>query len=259
MDKVQLRRRSILKILEEEPIVPVAKLAESLSVTMETIRKDLDVLEQDGLIARIRGGASLVEQKPQPIPYAQRQEFHRTGKIQVARAACRLVQEGESLLLEASTTTVAFCRELLEHRELLKTLTIVTNSLYIVQLFELGALVDRLFFLGGWVRPTEGATRGAFINECLDKFRPDKVFLGGAALDDDMILSAYYEEDMIFQQRAIQRARTVVLLLDKGKYPSSGLYAVSDLEPVHYLVTDAELSEAKTAILREKNVELLQA
>lgn len=259
MDKVEIRRRSILKILESEPIVPVAKLADSLNVTMETIRKDLDVLEQQGSIARIRGGASLVDQKLQPIPYAQRQEFHRTGKMQVARAACKLVGEGESLLLEASTTNVAFCRELLEHRELLKTLTVVTNSMYIGQLFELGALVDRLFLLGGWVRPTEGATRGTFINECLDKFRLDKVFLGGAALDDEMNLSAYYEEDMLFQQRAIQRARTVVLLLDKGKYPSSGLYAVSDLEAVHYLVTDAAFNEAELTILREKHVELIQA
>lgn len=259
MDKVAIRRQSILKILEAEPIVPVAKLADSMNVTMETIRKDLDVLEQQGRIARIRGGASLVDQKPQPIPYAQRQEFHRTGKIQVARAACQLVQEGESLLLEASTTTVAFCRELLEHKELLKTLTIVTNSLYIVQLFEQGELVDRLFFLGGWVRPSEGATRGAFINECLDKFRLDKVFLGGAALDDEMNLSAYYEEDMIFQQRAIQRARTVVLLLDKGKYPATGLYAVSDLEAIHYLVTDARFGESEREILSEKHVDLIQA
>lgn len=259
MDKVEIRRRSILKILEAEPIVPVAKLADSLHVTMETIRKDLDALEQEGQIARIRGGASLVNQKPHPIPYIQRQEFHRTGKMQVARAACQLVGEGESLLLEASTTNVAFCRELLVQRELLKTLTVVTNSLYIAQLFELGELVDQLFILGGWIRPTEGATRGAFINECLDKFRLDKVFLGGAALDDEMNLSAYYEEDMLFQQRAIQRARTAVLLLDKGKYPSSGLYAVSDLEAIQYLVTDTEFNEEELAILREKRVELIQA
>lgn len=253
------RRNEIVRILQSTPIVSTAALVSYLNVSKETVRKDLQALEQEGVIALVRGGASLVKKTPSPIPHQQRQEFHRVEKMQVAHAACGLVCEGESLLLESGTTAEAFCRELLKDLSLLKTLTIVTNSLYIAQMFGMGELVDRLFLLGGWIRPSEGASHGAFIDECLDKLLLDKAFLGGAALDDRLNLSAYFAEDMIFQQKAICRARTVVLLLEKGKYPSSGIYFVDDLSSVDYLVTDAELDDGKLAALKEKHVELIQA
>ena len=259
MDKAENRRRAIIKRLEGEPVVSVASLVESLHVTKETIRKDLAALEEAGLITRIRGGAGLTKEVPLTIPYLQRQEFNREEKVRVARAACTLVKEGESLLLEASTTAVAFCQELLKDRDLVKTLTVITNSIYIAQLFELGRLAKELFILGGWIRTSQGATHGTYIDECLEKFRLDKVFLSGAALDEDLNLSAYLVEDMVFQQRAIRRARSVILLLDKGKYPSSGLYAVDDLTSVQYLVTDAAFSEKELAILEDRHVEIIRA
>lgn len=259
MERQQNRRMEIIRILESTPIVSTASLVSYFNVSKETIRKDLQDLEKDGIVALVRGGASLVKKTPSHIPYQQRQEFHRTEKIQVAHAAYGLVQPGESLLLESSTTTEAFCRELLQDLTLLKTLTVVTNSIYIAQMFGFGELVDRLFLLGGWMRPSESASYGAFIDECLDKLLLDKVFLGGAALDSKLNLSAYFVEDMIFQQRAIRRARTVVILLDKGKYPSSGIYFVDDLESIDYLVTDAEFSDEELEILKNKRVELIQA
>lgn len=258
-EKIQSRRNEIIRILESTPIASTSMLVSYFGISKETIRKDLQELERAGIIALVRGGASLVRKTPSPIPYQQRQELHHAEKAQVARAACRLVEKGDSLLLEASTTTEAFCRELLRDLTLLKTLTIVTNSIYIAQMFGLGELVDRLFLLGGWIRPSEGASRGAFIDECLDKLLLDKVFLSGAALDDRLILSAYFVEDMIFQQKAIRRAKKTVILLDKGKYPSSGIYFVDDLESVDCLVTDSTFSERELVILKEKHVELVQA
>lgn len=258
-DRIKGRRNEIIRVLESTPIVSTTTLVSYFNVSKETIRKDLQELEQEGLVALVRGGASLVRKTPSPIPYQQRQEFNRAEKMQVARAACGLVQKGDSLLLESSTTTEAFCRELLQNLTLLKTLTIVTNSIYIAQMFGLGALVDRLFLLGGWMRPAEGASRGAFIDECLDKLLLDKVFLGGAALDNRLNLSAYFVEDMIFQQKAIRRARKVVVLLDKGKYPSAGIYFVDNLESVDCLVTDAKFSNEELAVLKEKHVEFIQA
>lgn len=99
---------------------------------------------------------------------------------------------------------------------------------------------------------------GAFIDECLDKLLMDKVFLSGAALDSRLNLSTYFVEDMIFQQKAIRRARQVIILLERGKYPSSGIYFVDNLESVDCLVTDAKFGDKELAVLKEKQVELIQ-
>ena len=259
MDKIKARRQSIVKLLESAPMIPVSELAGLLGVTKETVRKDLTALEEQGLVVWRHGGAALTERNAAPIPYALRESFHKEGKRQIARAACALLQEGDSLLLESSTTTMALCQELLERPELLKTLTIVTNSFYITQLFEMGGLVKRLFFLGGWLTCSEGATQGQYTYEALQQFHPDKAFLSGAALNEEMQLTAYYENDMYFQQEAIRCAQCTILLLDKAKYLSTGLFAVSDLKSVRYLVTDAELPERVRERLRKRNVTFVLA
>ena len=243
MDKVKARRESIVKLLETAPIIPVTEMADLLGVTKETIRKDLTVLEKQGLVVWRHGGAALTERSTAPIPYTLRESFHKKGKRQIAKAACALIQEADFLMLESSTTTMALCQELLERPELLKTLTIVTNSLYIAQLFEMGALVKKLFFLGGWLTSSEGATEGRYTCDSLLRFHPDKVFISGAALDEKMRLTAYYENDMYLQRQAIQCGKRVILLLDKTKYPSAGFFAVSDLTSIHCLVTDVEFPE----------------
>lgn len=259
MDKIKVRRQSIVKLLENAPMIPVSELASLLGVTMETIRKDLTVLDEQGIVVWRHGGAALTERSGAPIPYAVRESFHKEGKRQIAKVACTFIQEGDSLLLESSTTTMALCQELLEQPELLKTLTIITNSLYITQLFEMGALVKNIFFLGGWLICSEGAAQGQYTCDALRQFRPDKVFLSGAALDEDLRLTAYYENDRSFQQEAMKCAQCTILLLDKAKYPSSGLFSVSDLGAVHYLVTDARLPESALERLRKKHVKFVFA
>ena len=251
MEKVKARQEKILAMMESAPVTQVVDLANDLNVTMETIRKDLDVLEKQGLIVRIRGGAALTHRNTHSIPYEIRTSIHRAGKILIAKAACSLIEEGDSVLLEGSTTNMALCREMLLQPELLKTLTIITNSIYIAQLFEMGKLVKGIFLLGGWIIPTEGATQGSFTNAGLQNFYIDKAFLGGAALNEDMQLSAYYENDMQFQRHAIRCARKVILLLDQGKYPITSLYAVSDLREIDCLITDAHLNAEAVRLLEE--------
>jgi DeoR/GlpR family transcriptional regulator of sugar metabolism len=254
MTKGESRRQAIVEQLKTVPMIPVAELATSLQVTMETIRKDLAILEENGTVVRIHGGAALAEGSGTAIPYDLRKSIHKEGKRQVAKAACGLINPGESILLEGSTTIVALCQELLEKEELLKTLTIVTNSFYIAQLFELGNLCQRFFFLGGWSASGEGATQGNYTAESIQRFNVNCAFLSGAALSKELHLSAYYEHDMYFQQSAIRSARKTAVLLNNSKFPASGLFMVDDMSGVDYLVTDAVFSERETQMLTQKDV-----
>lgn len=260
MDKIKSRRQSIIKLLESAPMIPVSELASLLGVTKETVRKDLAALEKEGLAVWRHGGAALADRAAGPIPYALRKSFHKEGKRQIARAACALIEEGDTLLLEGSTTTMALCQELQERPELLETLTVITNSFYITQLFEeLGTAVKRLFFLGGWLTSSQGTTQGQHTCETLGQFRPDKAFLSGAALGKDLELTAYYENDMYFQREVLRHAKYAILLLDQAKYPSTGFYNVSGLEPIDCLVTDADLPARAQELLRKKNVKFVLA
>ena len=259
MEKVKARREEILKLLETAPMIPVSELAALLGVTKETVRKDLAALEEQGLAVWRHGGAALAERSIAPVPYALRESFHKEGKRRIAKAACALIQERDSLLLESSTTVMALCQELLERPELLCTLTILTNSFYITQLFEMGSLVRRFFFLGGWFTASERATQGRYTYESLRQFHPDKALLSGAALNERMQLTAYYENDMCFQRESIQCAKATVLLLDKAKYPATGLFTVGDMSQVQYLVTDAEFPEREQQLLREHCVHFISA
>lgn len=257
MDKIKVRRGEILKLLETAPMIPVSELASLLGVTKETVRKDLAALEEQGLAVWRHGGAALTERSAAPIPYALRESFHKEGKGRIAKAACALIQEEDSILLESSTTTMALCQALLERPGLLSTLTVMTNSLYIAQLFEMGSLVKRFFLLGGWLTASEGATQGPYTYKTLREFHPDKAFLSGAALNEEMELTGYYESDICFQQEAIRCAKSTILLLDKAKYPSTGLFSAGGLSRVAYVVTDAVLPEEGQERLRKQNVTLI--
>ena len=223
MNKAEERYQEIIEILKENPIVTVADFAERLSVSMETIRKDLNILSEQGKIVRVHGGAAL----------AGNREKKKLGK-----EAVKLIQKGDTLIIESSTTTAEFVKELVKVPELLKTLTIVTNSIHILTLVEMGKLCKRVFLLGGWINEREGATKGQFMAEQLKSFHVDKCILSGAALGKNLILSSYYESDMHFQKLAMESAGETILLLEAGKYPEAAVFSVTAATNFDYMVSN---------------------
>ena len=240
MNKAEERYLEIVEILKNNPIATVAEFAEKLSVSPETIRKDLNYLSEQGTVVRIHGGAALASDKPVISPFESRKTRRQQQKRRLAQAACALIEPGDSLIMESSTTMVELVKVLAEDPELLKTLVIVTNSLHILTLLEMGRLCKRVFFLGGWVNQTEQCTQGQFTAGELKNFHVDKCLLSGAALGKNLMLSSYYENDMLFQTQALECASQSVLLLESEKYPSSAVLSVASLEQFDYLVTNID-------------------
>lgn len=116
MDKVQQRRDRIVEMLKAAPMVTIAELATCQHVTTETIRKDLRALEKQGVITKIHGGAALTQKRIAPFPYYMRESVDREEKTRIAGAAYALINKGDSLLIESSTTTVLLCQEMLQHQ-----------------------------------------------------------------------------------------------------------------------------------------------
>ena len=238
MNKAEERYQEIIEILKENPIVTVADFAERLSVSMETIRKDLNILSEQGKIVCVHGGAALAGNTETASPFQFREGVRRREKQKLGKEAVKLIQKGDTLIIESSTTTAEFVKELVKAPELLKTLTIVTNSIHILTLVEMGKLCKRVFLLGGWINEREGATKGQFMAEQLKSFHVDKCILSGAALGKNLILSSYYESDMHFQKLAMESAGETILLLEAGKYPEAAVFSVTAATNFDYMVSN---------------------
>lgn len=259
MNKAEERYEKIIEILKQNPIVTVNEFAEELGVSTETIRKDLCLLAEQGKIVRIHGGAALTAESSVSSAFQFREGVNRLQKQQIGVCASKLVKQGDSLIIEGSTTTVEFVKVLLKQPELLQSLIIVTNSAYILTLLEMGRLCRRVFFLGGWMNEKEQATKGQFTVAQLQNFHVDKCFLSGAALGKNLMLSSYYEDDMLFQRQAMESAAEKILLLEAGKYPASAVLSVAGLEEFDTLVTNISFEEPEARRLLELGLQVIYA
>lgn len=248
------RCQKILDILEQEGASSVTNLATALSVTKETVRKDLQLLAEQGKVSRIHGGAALSSTLPS-IPFEERENLDTKEKRLVASAACALIEAGDSVLIEGSTTNSMLCEALLEDEELLRTLTVITNSMRIVQTLGGGGKCRMLFFLGGQMDPQESRACGKLTVTALQTFHVNKAFLSAAALDRQMRITAFREDDMLFQRQAISCADKTYILLNQSKFPSSGLFSVCSVYDVSGLVSDAPFD---SAIIRQMETQQVQ-
>lgn len=246
----------ILDILQREGASSVTNLALALGVTKETIRKDLQLLAHQEKISRIHGGAAL---SGAIIPFEERENMDSAQKRRVAAAACGLIEAGDSVLIEASTTNSMLCEALLAHENLLPSLTVVTNSMRIVQTLGGGSKCRMLFFLGGQMDPQEGRACGKLTISALQTFHVNKSFLSAAALDRQMRITAFREDDMLFQQQAIACADKTYVLINRSKFPSSGLFSVCSVYEVSGLVSDAPFDSDAAGLLEDRQVQWIRA
>lgn len=256
MNKAEERYSAIIEILKQNPIVTVSEFAERLKVSPETIRKDLNGLSDQGLVMRIHGGAALSNDKAVITPFQFRETMRQEQKQALARAASEMIEPGDSLIIESSTTMVELVKILREKPELLKTLVIVTNSFHIVTILEMGKLCARIFFLGGWINETEQSTQGQLTASELKNFHVDKCLLSGAALGKNLILTSYYENDMLFQKQAVKSASQTILLLEALKYPSAAVLAVAPLEQFDYLITNIKFDGKEKEKLEKTSLKI---
>jgi DeoR/GlpR family transcriptional regulator of sugar metabolism len=257
MTKPEKRRKQILSILADVPISSTQQLAETIGVSNETIRKDLDFLSKEGKILKVHGGVSLTTGNINEIPFDLRAAKNASQKKAIAHQAVSLIQKEDTILLESCTTNLELAKALLLLPEILETLTIVTNSFAIMSLLEGGQRCKHIFFLGGWVNPSQHSTIGHKTAMLLKDFHVSKAFLSGAALSTQFILTGYYQDDVEFQQTALSAAQEIILMIDSSKFGQTAVFSVTQLSNFDYLITDKVLSSSEIAYLTSANVKYL--
>lgn len=254
--KVQKRHEEILKILSEVPISTIQNLANELAVSAETIRKDLKQLADEDKIIQTHGGVVLKGKKTSYFPFDYRVKISTSKKIKIGKEASKLIEFGDTIFLESSTTCLALVQELCQKKEILNSLTIVTNSLSIVVLLEKEEVSSKVLFVGGWIDFSQHSTNGFMAMDFLEKVYVNKTFISGAALSRDLIVTGYYEQDILLQRKMMEHAEQNILMVDEKKYPKQGFLQLAQMSEFDYVVSDIDFGKEVNERIQHNNEKL---
>lgn len=232
----------------------IADLAEDFGVSEMTIRRDLEALEDEGIIRRIRGGAISVISRSYEPPIAERAASAAAAKRAIGQAAAALLADGEIVIVDVGTTTLELARALSGHRKL----TVVTPSLLVA--IELAKSPDvRTLVTGGILRPGEMSLIGHRAEDSFADLNCDTIFLGVAGVDCERGLTEYNLDDTRVKQAALKSARRCVVLADETKLGRVAFATVAPLARVDVLVTDARLDHPVVVQAADAGVEIVHA
>lgn len=240
-DVVALRHRQILETARHTGSVSVEALAETLGVTPQTIRKDLNLLAKKSMLSRVHGGA-VVTSGVGNLRYAERRLVAAETKDAIGAAAAALVPDGSSLFINIGSTTEAIARHLTGHRELM----VITNNLNVVDILADCPGIE-VIAAGGRVRRGDRAVIGALAMDFIRSFRVDYALIGASAIEADGTFLDFDVDEVRVSQTIIAQARKVILTLDSSKLGRPAPVRIGDLADIDYLVTDEVDDALETA------------
>ena len=246
------RQDVILNLISRTGSVSINELVDHLNVSDMTVRRDLDELENRGLLWRVHGGAIDSRGRSYEPPLQSRNTVNRDLKERIGKAAADLVINGDSLALDIGSTTYEIARNLVDKRNL----TIITPSLDIAML-----LADhtglRVILTGGIIRPGEHSLIGSLAESAFGNFRVDKLFLGIAGVDFTSGLTEFNLEDSLVKKAMLECAKRTILLADSTKFDKVTFVRVAPLENVDCIITDREIDQEVLKQLKERNIEVI--
>ena len=249
----QERREKIMEMLHEKRNVKVSNLVELFGVSIETIRRDLDCLGKDGLLTKVYGGAVLEHVVAQEKNLNTRIATNKELKQEIARIACRYVEEGQSIAMDASTTNLEIARMLKKnfHR-----LTIITNAVDIALEVREKELFNTIL-TGGVLRGDELCLLGGLAIEFLEKFHIDKVFASVSGVSVSNGFTDYGLGEYHVKMKMIERAREVIVVADSSKFDVISLLKVGNLDLCNFIITDSKINAKVLQKYQEKGVKII--
>jgi DeoR family ulaG and ulaABCDEF operon transcriptional repressor len=248
------RQRLILRLVQQQSVISVAQLVETLGASEATVRRDINALAEVGQLRRIRGGAEALTPRHEThlvgMPFELSLGIAAAQKSAIGRAAVELIKDGESIIINGGTTTYAMV-EHLKHRQL----DILTNSIAIVSKL-LASGRNRVSLPGGTLYREQNIVLSPYENDVIAHTCATKLFTGCYGLNRFGLMEA----DPLVVQAAIKlldRAEEIVVLADSRKLRQRSSMLVVGLERIGALVTDAGATEAELEPLRNAGVRIV--
>ena len=229
------RQLNLLDTVRARGSVTVDQLADMLGVTLQTVRRDVQRLADEGLLSRFHGGVRVPSSTTENIGYPQRAALHADGKARIARAVARRVPNDCSLILNIGTTTEAIAQALLRHTGL----RVITNNLNVATILS-GNPACEVIVAGGSVRARDGAIVGEATIDFIRQFKVDIALIGVSSIEADGSLRDFDLREVKVAQTIIAQAREVWLAADASKFNRPAMIELGTLSQIDRLFTDAE-------------------
>lgn len=246
------RRENILKEIHLNGSVKVSYLSHRFNVTEETIRKDLEKLDNQGAIKRIHGGAITITHFPRELSFNVRQETNIEEKKIIAKKAAMIIEPGSSLFLDASTTSLFLAKELSN----LQDLTIITNSIIVV--YELATNVHvSVLSTGGYLRPNSLSFVGSLTNETIKKYNADYFFASCSGISVQSGATETNEFETEVKANMVKQAAQTMILADNTKFNKSSLKKFADLSDITSIISDDTIEQEIKDEFKKKNIPIV--
>jgi len=252
---VEERRRLIVDFVEAHGRATVEELAAKFGTSAVTIRADLEALARSAAIARSHGGA-LPAAPPvsSDTPLNIKETRRHAQKQRIGQAAVRLIKDGETIILDAGSTTAEIARQIRQRK--FESLTVITNALNIA--LELSDQPQvRVMMLGGMLRPTSYSLVGPDAEQTLSRLSADRLFLGVDGLDPAIGVSTPDPLEASLNALMIKVSRETVAVFDASKLGVRSLAVITPVERLHKAITDTSAPAQTVEALRAAGVEVV--
>jgi DeoR family transcriptional regulator, glycerol-3-phosphate regulon repressor len=244
------RQADMLAAVREHGTLSVETLADRFGVTLQTVRRDVKLLTDAGLLARFHGGARVPGSTTENIGYRQRQHLNEAAKSRIARAVAAAVPAGCSMIINIGTTTEAVARELLHH----KGLRVITNNLNVAAILSDNPDCE-VIVAGGLVRSRDRGIIGEATVDFIRQFRVDIGLIGISGIEADGSLRDFDYREVKVARTIIEQSRQVWLVADHSKFNRPAMVELAHLNQIDTLYTDRTPPEPYCALLADAAVQ----
>lgn len=246
------RRQEIVVLANHQGKVKVPDLSDKFKVSTVTIRNDLNSLAKKGLLVRARGGAIASTKISKELSVEEKHHENHDVKVAIGKEAAKLINHGESIILDSGTTTEQIAKCLGTHKDLV----VMTNGLNIT--VELSHFDDiETLVTGGKLRKRSLSFYGSHAEESLKNLRFDKVFLGVDGIDTTVGLTTHFEHEANLNRIMVDSSREVIAVTDSSKFNKNGFQLVASMISINTLITDDRIPEKARSEIESYGIKLI--
>jgi len=251
---LQERREQIITLVEQVGRISVADLSERFGLSQATIRTDLDALAASGLLVRTHGGAVALDRSDLELSFDVRRRLHSEQKDRIGAAAAAMIEDGEAIIVDASTTALALATQIKGCSEL----TVLTNGIRIAL-----ALLDTpditVLMPGGFLRRDSVSLVGAEGHDFVGQFNFQKGFFGAKGLTVKEGLTDVNSAEVAIKRDLVAHAKQIIAIVDSSKWGQVGFVSFASIDQMDCVITDEGAPPDMVAALREAGVNVIIA
>lgn len=244
------RHDAIIALVRRQGYASIEQLAGDFGVTPQTIRRDLNLLANEGRLRRVHGGAGL-ESSTVNTAYQTRKTLNLAAKQRIARLLARQIPDNTSLFINIGTTNEIFAEALADHHGL----EVITNNLNVAAILQHQEDFN-VIVAGGQVRSRDGGIIGEATIDFINQFKVDYGIIGISGIDDDGSLLEFDYQEVRVAQAIIHNSRQVMLLADHSKFHRNAVVRQGNIAQIDALFTDRQPPERLLQLIEAHDVAL---